>query len=643
MSDEGEIISEADWKEAILALRNHQSLMVYCMGNEIRHPGTNPFVEHIANVTRKLDPTRLFLDTCAHGEFDREYVDFDVQHMSYFFPFGKDYDMFENTWNWLIYGSCKGYPLEDKDDPYDPSYRVTRAIPGRRPTLAHEICHYAAWRDLDALEEKFRRCGAEAPWWLAELRKLAALKRMDKDYALLREASKRFQFLGWKLGIEAARRSPLLCGFHFLQFSDTDRYENSNGVVDCFDDPSGVDAEAFLRFNGDTVLLADLPRRTFFEGEKVSARVLVSHFSPRITGEAVFSFRLETTEGQAVAQGSLGRMKMDEQGRRDLCRLDLRMPAAEKPVALRLVCKLAAESGETLVENAWNLWVYPNRPAALAAPRCTVALEGVNLGARYPQLKSVGSLEKPAKLLIANRFSKAVLDHLGRGGNVLMLYRVEETRDRKYYKRGERPARETYYLPASWDRLKGVIWDRGTNCGAVVRDNKAFDGFPNDGFLDLQFHALIDDSDKICLDDFPADVTPLMQGVDKAARDRFDVHNFKLSELQPAYTMRKFAYAFEVRVGKGRLFVTGFNFTGLERGAPETCAMFESILGYVTSHRFKPAAAMTPEALEEYLLAKGRAPRIKEREMSQYWQLNDAPLESERFWKEAQEYLREEE
>jgi len=90
MNDEGDLISGDQWGSVILQNRNHPSLMVYCMGNEIRHPGTNPQVAEIASITKELDPTRLFIDTCAHGEFDRDHVDIDVQHMSYYYPFGNN-------------------------------------------------------------------------------------------------------------------------------------------------------------------------------------------------------------------------------------------------------------------------------------------------------------------------------------------------------------------------------------------------------------------------------------------------------------------------------------------------------------------------------------------------------------------------
>jgi len=597
LDDAGELIDLDGWRAMILALRNHPSLMVYCIGNEIHHPGTNPRVAQIAAVTKQLDPTRLFIDTCAHGEFDRDHVDIDVQHMSYHYPFGRNYGMFEDTQNWLIFGSCTGLPMASPPGAEPAAARVTRSIQPPRPVLAHEVCHYVALRDLEALERKFARAGAEKPWWIDELNELVAQKHLAGDYPRMLAASKRFQMINWKLGIEAARRSGVLAGLHFLQLADTDRYENSNGVVDCFDEPAGVDEQAFGRFNGDTVLLADLPRRTFFEGERVRVPIVLSHFSPSLAGQADLQFRLSGPDVD-LAGGLTGQ-------------------------------------GLRAVENDWTLWAYPDRPQELAFPPCTAVLDEIDLARRYPQFRQAGSAEEPAGLLIANRFTEAVFEHLAGGGDVLMLYRVPETRDRKV-----RAAAERYYLPATWDRFKGVIWDRGTNLGAFVRPSEALAGFPNDGLLDLQFHGLIDDCDKIVLDDFPCPVEPILQGVDKASRDRFDVHTFKLSELQPAWTMRKFAYLFELRAGAGRLLVSGMNFTGLGASVPEACAMFESLLRYAASEAFQPRADLPIEELKAYLLAKGRAPRVRERMMTQYWQLDDAPLESAQYWKDAEAYIR---
>ncbi|MFH1073567.1 MAG: glycoside hydrolase family 2 TIM barrel-domain containing protein [Candidatus Firestonebacteria bacterium] len=636
LDDKGTLVGDEVWRNMFLRLRNHPSLMAYCVGNEIRHPGTNPRVRELAKIAKEMDPTRLFIDTCAHGELDRDYVDFDVQHMSYYYPFGSTADMFENTQNWLIYGSCTGLPLIEKDKENDFTYRIKRSIASKRPVIAHEICHYIALRDLEALEEKLLRFKVKKPWWVEELKKLVKLKGLEKDYGKMMAASKYFQFLSWKLGIEAARRSSLLCGFHFLQLSDSDDYENSNGLLDIFDDPTGVDTKKFLKFNADCVLLADIPRRTYLEKEKVTIPVILSHFSPEIGGKANFHFKLQSKKGKAVSiTAGLKEISMDQLGRREICLVEINLPEVKKPEALAISFHLSAGDGSYTLENSWDIWLYPNRPQKLPASKCTVVLDDINLALRYPQITGKGSLKKPEKLLITNRFTSWVFKHLAEGGDVLMLYRVPETRNRMA------PAeKEKYYLPATWDRFKGVIWDRGTNCGAFMRNSKALEGFPNTGYLDLQFHGIVDDCDKISLDGFPVKIDPIIQGVDKAARDRFDVFTFKLSELQPEWTMRKFAYLFELRVGKGRLLVSGFNFTGLNKGVPETCALFESLMNYVNSGDFKPEAGLGVKELEAYLMEKGKAPRILERMMTQYWQLNNEPLETAQYWKDAEEYIK---
>ena len=631
----GRLLDADEWTEMVLRLRNHPSLMVYCMGNEIDHPGQNPVCKEFYDLTKKLDPARFFLDTCSRGEFDRGSVDLDVQHMSYFYPFGHSYNMYEDTQNWLIYGSCTGLPLVEQDAEEDYTWKLMRRIPSPRPVLAHEVCHYAGLRDVYALDEKFKRCDGEKPWWIDELKKLIVLKGHEANYPKLMETSKRFQMLSWKLSIEGARRSSVLSGFHMLQFADTDRYENSNGVVDCFDDAHGVDEKEFLKFNGDTALLADLPQRTFFEKEAALIPVMVSHFSAEMSGMADLSFAVESRDGDAVSlQGKLEKIDLDERGLREIAQLRLRWPETARPEALTLRLQLAARDGSYTIENSWHLWLYPNRPQELAPLKATIELGEVHPTARYPQIEQAGTVAKPEQLLITHRFSGPVFEHLANGGDVLMLYRVPATRDRKV-----RAEKEKYYLPATWDRFKAVIWDRGHNCGAFMRECSVFDGFPNDGFLDLQFYGLVDDCDKIILDDFPVEVEPMMEGVDKASRDRFDVYNYHLSELQPAYTMRKFGYMFELKVGKGRLFVTGLNFTGLNANTPETCAMFESVMRYVTSDAFAPKTEMSVEALEKWLLEKGEGPIIKERRMTQYWQLDEEPLESKKYWNESIEYL----
>ena len=102
--------------EIINSLYNHPSFMVYCVGNELRFPGKKPRVSEIREIIRREDPTRLFLDTCADGEYDRTTVDFDVQHMGYYFPYGRNNNMFSDTDNLLGFGTVRGIDMQTENE-----------------------------------------------------------------------------------------------------------------------------------------------------------------------------------------------------------------------------------------------------------------------------------------------------------------------------------------------------------------------------------------------------------------------------------------------------------------------------------------------------------------------------------------------
>ncbi|MBO5926547.1 MAG: hypothetical protein J6Q38_03195 [Clostridia bacterium] len=247
-----QLVDNEQLKRIIYSNYNHPSLMTYCIGNEIKKPGKHERAKEILAYIRELDGTRFVIDTCAHGEYDREDVDFDVQHMGYYFPIGEHDEMFESSENLLCFGS-----VDDKDMILNYENSSIKRTPFfERPVVAHEVCHYTALRDFKALKEKFEKHGTEKPWWIEEELKMIKAKGFEDKYEEMRIASKLFQLATWKKAFESMRMSEFLTGYHFLQFSDTDVYENSNGIVDCFDDDQGVDSNEFKKFNGDTVVLA---------------------------------------------------------------------------------------------------------------------------------------------------------------------------------------------------------------------------------------------------------------------------------------------------------------------------------------------------------------------------------------------------
>jgi len=592
---------------------NHPSLAVYCIGNEIKNLGGTDAVGDVYRRIKALDDTRLFLDTCAWGENGRPYIDMDVQHLSYYFPFGAHAAMYEDTDNLLIVGTREDRPLKTEGE----NSSVLRTLDFSVPLMAHEVCHYTALRDFKALKSKFLAHGTPCPWWIDEELKMIETKGFADEYDEMYKASKHFQRECWKTAYEAMRTSKLLGGFHFLQFADTDVYENSNGVVDCFDDDGYVEAKDFLRFNGDVVLAAKVGNRLFAAGETAAFPVYVSNCGEDCEQYADFSYELVGTSGKTYASGKMPNIDVLKKGLFGICKVNLTMPKVCGSEEVTLTMRLTVGDA-VYTENSWRLWVYEKRPKI--SYKSFVSTEG--------------------KYIITDDIERA-FEGLSEGKKVCLVYRQAWTRH-LLDKQMEAPM---YAFKATWNRFKPVIWDRGTNYGGICEKGtlEKF-GFATGEYYDFNYNVLSEDCDKIVLDDFPCRVKNLLSGIDKSCRDRFDSYkgSFNLPELMYDRTLRRFGYLFELKVGEGSLLVCGLNMTGLDKNEPSTAAMSAFIQNYMASEDFAPTSGVSLETLKNYMAECAKKP-VKERMMTQFWQLDDTPVESKQYWIDSRAYLTEKE
>lgn len=601
------VVPEEFLKETVDKYFNHPSFAVYCIGNEIKRARSDD-IRKIREKIDELDGTRLFLDTCAWGKNNRPNVDMDVQHLSYYFPYGKHACMYDDTENLLAANVDENEPMKVETE----NCEIVRNLYFNVPLLAHEVCHYTALRDFYSLKEKFIKSGAAMPWWLDEEIKLIEEKGFKNSFSEMFKASKHFQFICWKTAYEEMRKSSLLGGFHFLQFADTDAYENSNGVVDCFDDENCVKPEDFLKFNGDRVLIADLKTRNYFCADEITIPVYFSNLGEDAETRANLSLTLEKN-GKAYVDCFMKNLDVSRKGSYKLCKTKIILPKEEGVYALKL--KLTTERGG-YSENEWTLWIY-DKPAKKETYKEFVSYVCDNAA-------------------IMDDIEKAY-DLLEKGKKVCLVYRSDWTRHRL------NPDMKSpkYAFKASWNRFKPVIWDRGTNFGGI-NDKATLNkyGFPCEDYYDFNFGEISEDCDKINLDDFPIAVKKLISGIDKSSRDRFDAYKdaYNLPELMPDRTLRDFAYLFELKVGKGSLLVCGLNLTGLDKNEPSSIAMAEFIKRYINSEDFNPENGISLENLQAYMSECAKTP-VRERTMTQFWELDDAPVESPEFWRMAKEYL----
>lgn len=587
---------------------NHPSLVEYCIGNEIKEGREE--VEKLGEFIKKTDPSRLYIDTCAWGLNNRKIVDLDVQHMGYFFPYGKHADMFDGFDNMLV---CPSYDSDEVVKTCDNSV-ISRTPVFNVPLVAHEVCHYTALRDYEGLRTKFKKYGVSEPWWIEEELKIIEEKGFKENYGTTYNASKYFQKECWKTAFETLRFSEILSGFHFLQLADTDVYENSNGIIDCFDDENYVTSEEFLRFNGNAVLLSDIKNRNIVGGRTLEVRIKLSDY--RTSGETKgdFVYSLTSDDGEIFASGEMRDINIERRGNYEICKLSLCLPSVKIPKACLLGVSLSANNA-CVAENSWRIWVYPEE-------------------------KSVGyddfiSYDKDG-VTITDDIEKA-FSSLGQSKKVCLVYRSDWTR----HLLDKNMSKPKYAFKATWNRFKPVIWDRGTNYGGLC-DEKTLNkfGFPTGKFYDFNYGEISEDCDKIILDDFPTEVNSLVTGIDKSTRDRFDAYksSFNLPEIMPDRCWRKFSYLFEIKVGDGSLLVCGFNLTGLNENDPSSVAMGNFIKNYIASDDFAPKNEISLGELKTYMGKCSEKP-VKERMMTQYWELDDAPVESKKYWEESRKYL----
>ncbi|MEI6914144.1 MAG: hypothetical protein WCL39_03340, partial [Armatimonadota bacterium] len=239
------------------------------------------------------------------------------------------------------------------------------------------------------------------------------------------------------------------------------------------------------------------------------------------------------------------------------------MPKTKTPMELQL--EVEVPYTKTRLANTWNVWVYP--PV---------------------------ELPKPKNVQIVKALNADVLDALANGARVLLLL---EDKTRAL-------GRDDQAFASVRARFRPQMWEWGHNLGAYVPAHPAFAGFPNTGFSDLQFYRAIDYGRKIILDDCPFAPLPIVDAID--------------IPTSGATYCRKATYLFEMAVGKGKLLVTGFNFTDDNLKHPEVRALYKSLVDYAAGPSFKPQDQVAVDQLHTYAVSKKANPRLSG---EGYWDL----------------------
>ncbi len=174
-----------------------------------------------------------------------------------------------------------------------------------------------------------------------------------------------------------------------------------------------------------------------------------------------------------------------------------------------------------------------------------------------------GPIPAKTRLLVTARLDENVAHYLQDGGRVVLLdpgpgFAVEKTNFRL----------------ASWDGggPSGTIFD--------LR-HPVLCAMPADGWCDLQFYPLVQNSKTVLLSALPAKIEPLVRCIDRPTR------------------LANRSYLFEASVGRGKLLVSRFNFgQALGLNDPAGIFLLDQLVRYALGPDFNPRVSLPAQVLQ---------------------------------------------
>lgn len=517
-------ILKKQWDLVVLRDVHHPSANLYCMSNEYYSSTDFPRIAwQCHRDTKALKPTAMVLWT--DGGYNKDMPGDFVNH------------------------------APEKDKEID------------APVVVHEFQWWSSYPDV-RIEHKYS--GAVRPY-AAELARAAARRHaLEHLLPAFAAASQRVQLLEAKAKMEMCRRDhPTIAGI--CHFNAMDANPSPQGVIDEFYEHKLATAEEWLRANGDTVVLSSLTfdDRVLLCGETLSCRLFVSDFSHPSMKNPALRWRLEAWDWSAA--GSLSWQHVPfrtcEAGQ-----VEVRAPALKSPRRATLEAEVV--EGGRRFRNAWPLWIFPEPPPWPAA----VAVYGE---ARYTWLgklagtKSVGHGDlSSASIVLTERIDEALAEFLSRGGRVILAASEGLVRPHppnfgfvKYF----------FTPPANYPP-----YEDGQN-GTLIQEHPMLGDFPHEGFADLQFFRMVDNSPPIDLAPlFLADGEPVIRVI----------HRYPVC--------RPLGYLVERRVDAGMLIVSALD---LDPAFAEARYLLSTILKYAADSRRQASQALPPTALARLIEA----------------------------------------
>lgn len=504
------------------AYGNHPSFVLMSYGNEPGGKNQNNFLATWVTHFKTRDPRRLYTGGSGWPQI--------AENEFHITP-----DPRIQAWGAGLNSRINGQPPETMTDYAD--YINNRTV----PVISHEIGQWCVYPNFS---ERKKYTGYLKPKNFDIFQDRLVTNGMGSQAGAFLLASGKLQTLCYKEEIESALRTAGMGGFELLDLHDFPGQGSALvGVLDPFWQSKGyVTPRAFSRFCNSTVPLARLAKRIFTSLDTLQADIELAHFGAEPMVQAVTVWKLLDSRGKVMMEGRLPARDVAVDNGQKLGVIRFATRSLPAPAQYRLV--VAIEN--TLYENDWDLWVYPEQ-----------------------QQEQV-----PPDLMVTRALNADAVAQLQRGGKVLWL--VPPHHVRPDAKQGPIALGfSTIFWNTAWTR------NQAPHTLGLLCDPKhpALHQFPTEYHSNWQWWYIVHGAAAMILNHLPVDVKPVVQVIDDWV------------------TARRLALAFEARVGAGRIFVCSVDWDQEAGRNPVLAQLRSSILHYLAGSGFAPKEQATIEQL----------------------------------------------
>lgn len=427
------------------------------------------------------------------------------------------------------------------------------------PFVSHETGQWCAFPNF---EEITKYTGVNKARNFEIFRDLLKNNNMGSMAHKFMMASGKLQALCYKYEIERTLRTPDYAGFQLLALNDYSGQGTAIvGVTDVFFDEKGYcTAKEFNEFCSPTVLLARIPKFTYWNNESFKASVEIAQFGKAPINEAKISYRIIDQYGKSYFDGVICQKDIALGNNIQLGNISILLNSITKAKKLTLVVSLdgtyeSDDKNERVnVNNRWNIWVYPTDTHSYY----------IETGKFIDDIYITDSLDEKS------------IEILSDGGKVLITAAGKIS-----YGDGISQQFTPVFWNTSWFKMRPPH----TTGLYIENSHPLFRNFPTDYYSDMQWWELVNKQQVMLFSDFPADFQPIVQSIDTW------------------FISRKIGMLFEANVLNGKLMMTSMPLAG-DSQSPTTVQMLKAILTYMTSDDFRPSYTIDLQCVKNLFTKK---------------------------------------